>query len=436
MASPRAGPGLSRILIASQPIAGHVLPLLPIAQELVRRGHAVRWYTGRKYAARVVATGAEFVPFVHARDFDDADFGATFPGRNHRRGLRQLQYDVRQIFVGGIEGNMHDLREIGRGWPADAVLADQTLVAALLYAEAGGPPCALLGVLPLGIQSRDTAPFGLGLPPSGTPVGRVRNRALHWLTQRVVFGAASRDLAAACGRMGLRPRPFALPTSPHLMLQPTVPAFEYPQSDLPPTLHFIGPITPSNAAQARLPAWWPEVLESQRPVVLVTQGTLATDPRELIWPTLRALETADVLVIAAGMAGLDDLPANARAAAFVPFAALLPHVSVYVTNGGYGGVQSALAHGVPVVAAGGSEDKTEVAGRVAHAGVGINLRTARPTPERLRRAVLNLLGDSPQRRRAHELSAEMRLHDAPNEAATLVEQLARTGRAVKRTVTP
>ncbi|GGO25177.1 glycosyltransferase [Deinococcus humi] len=425
-----------RILIASQPITGHVLPLLPIARELVRRGHALSWYTGSGYAAQVEAVGAEFLPFVHARDFDDADLGATFPERNRHRGLRQLQHDVQQIFVGGIEGNMHDLREIHRAWPADAVLADQTLVAALLHAESGGPPCALLGVLPLGIQSRDTAPFGLGLPPSATVAGRVRNRALHWLTQQVVFGAASRDLSAACRRMGVRERPFALPPSPHLMLQPTVPAFEYPQSDLPRSLHFIGPITPPSPLQVNLPAWWPDLLESPRPVVLVTQGTLATNRNELIVPAVRALENEDVLVIVAGAAGLDPLPINARAAAFIPFAALLPHVSVYVTNGGYGGVQSALAHGVPVVVAGSTEDKSEVGGRVAHAGVGLNLRTARPAPERLRRAVLELLGDSPQRRRAQAMGAEMRRHDAPSEAATLVAELARTGRAIERKLSP
>ena len=71
---------------------------------------------------------------------------------------------------------------------------------------------------------------------------------------------------------------------------------------------------------------------------------------------------------------------------FLPFAALLPHVAVYVSNGGYGGVQQALAHGVPVAVAGTTEDKAEVAGRVEYAGVGLNLRSHSPTPERLRRA--------------------------------------------------
>ena len=39
-----------------------------------------------------------------------------------------------------------------------------------------------------------------------------------------------------------------------------------------------------------------------------------------------------------------------------------------VTNGGYGGVQQALANGVPLVVAGDSEDKPEVAARVAVVG--------------------------------------------------------------------
>jgi UDP:flavonoid glycosyltransferase YjiC (YdhE family) len=38
-----------------------------------------------------------------------------------------------------------------------------------------------------------------------------------------------------------------------------------------------------------------------------------------------------------------------------------------VTNGGYGGVQMALAHAVPLVVAGAKEDKPEVAGRVGAA---------------------------------------------------------------------
>ncbi len=48
---------------------------------------------------------------------------------------------------------------------------------------------------------------------------------------------------------------------------------------------------------------------------------------------------------------------------FIPFDRLLPQVDVFVANGGYGGVQLALSHGVPIVGAGRTEDKIEVNAR-------------------------------------------------------------------------
>lgn len=426
---------MSRILIASQPIAGHLMPLLPIAAELVRRGHDLRWYIGAKYAGRAQRLGVPVEPYVQARDYDDAHFGATFSGRDELKGLRQIQFDIRHIFVGQIEAQLRDLQAIQTRWPADVVLAEQTLIAALLQEELGGPPCALLGILPLGIQSRDTAPFGLGLMPDSSVAGQWRNRALHWAAQNLIFGAASRELEALCRRVGARPRKMSLPVAPSLMLQATVAGFEYPQRDLPRQLHFIGPITPPLPARPTLPPWWSELLAERRPVVLVTQGTLATDPRELILPTLRALGGEPVLVIAAGVsdpAALGDLPANARVAGFVPFPLLLPYVSVFVTNGGYGGVQQALSHGLPLVVAGDSEDKAEVANRVQHAGVGFNLRTRRPSPGQLRAAVRALLAGGPLRERAASLGQELRGQDAVNTAATLVERLVSEGGPVER----
>jgi UDP:flavonoid glycosyltransferase YjiC (YdhE family) len=71
-----------------------------------------------------------------------------------------------------------------------------------------------------------------------------------------------------------------------------------------------------------------------------------------------------------------------------PYDELLPRTSVYVTNGGYGGVQYALRYGVPIVATGDKEDKPEVGARVAWSGVGRRIRTERPTPVALRRDIL------------------------------------------------
>src|SRR3984957_18732 len=151
----------------------------------------------------------------------------------------------------------------------------------------------------------------------------------------------------------------------------------------------------ATASPAPLPDWWDD-LDGTRPVVHVTQGTVANvDYEQAIAPTLRALADEDVLVVVAtGGRPLDTLPAlpaNARAATYLPYDELLPRTDVFVTNGGYGGVLWVFRHGLPIVATGGKEDKPEVGARVAWSGVGRIIRTERPTPSALRRDILAVL---------------------------------------------
>ena len=134
-------------------------------------------------------------------------------------------------------------------------------------------------------------------------------------------------------------------------------------------------------------------------MVHVTQGTLDNaDLGRLLVPAMAAMASDDVLVVAT-TGGPDPeplrrgLPDNVRLERFVPHDRLLPLVDVMVTNGGYGGVQQALAHGVPLVVAGDSEDKPEVAARVRWSGAGIDLRTGKPHPGTIARSVRQVLTD-------------------------------------------
>ncbi|MGF0315817.1 glycosyltransferase [Nocardia fluminea] len=172
-------------------------------------------------------------------------------------------------------------------------------------------------------------------------------------------------------------------------------------------VRFAGPVIAST--DRALPSWWDE-LDTSRPVVLVTQGTIANQNfDELVEPTIEALATEDVLVVVTTggrpIEQLGELPDNVRAAQFLPYDQLFPRLDLLVTNGGYGGVQYALAHGVPIVIAGDTEDKPEVAARVSWSGSGINLRTGRPRATAVRRAVPKALA-SPRYREASAVLAE------------------------------
>jgi hypothetical protein len=125
-----------------------------------------------------------------------------------------------------------------------------------------------------------------------------------------------------------------------------------------------------------------------------------------------------------GTRGERGEPAGVHVLPFVPFTELLPQVDVLVTNGGYGGVQTALAHGVPLVAAGLTEDRMEVSARVTWSGVGVALRTGHPRPQQVRDGVTTVLGDPRFRSRARELQEAYRGYGGPRRAAAAAPEVA------------
>ena len=74
--------------------------------------------------------------------------------------------------------------------------------------------------------------------------------------------------------------------------------------------------------------------------------------------------------------------------------------------GGLGGVQNALAHGIPLIIAGVTEDKMEVAARVENTGAGINLRKQRPSVAEIKNAVNCILQNPEFKQKAGEMQAD------------------------------
>ena len=431
---------MARILIGSMPLTGHVNPGLPIARKLIERGNEVWWYTGQNYQKKVEATGATFLPMKAGYDFDDTDLDGAFPGRNEKKGLAQLKFDIKSVFVDSVPGYVQDMESIISEIKPDVLLMDNGFAAGTVIFARTGVPWATYGIMPLGVSSRDTAPTGLGLLPDSSPLGRLRNRALRFLFNKVIFrdvNAYANQVLMGLGMPSASTGVFDI-MSPFLYMQPTHESFEYARSDLPAQVHFIGPFLPSASPDFVAPAWWAEMVNSQRPVVHVTQGTVATEAEQLLVPTINALANEDVLVVVTTggkpveTLNMLNLPANVRVESFIPHYHLLPYVDVMVTNGGYGGVQIALANGVPLVVAGATEDKPEVAQRVAWSKTGINLKTGTPTVEQVRSAVKTILADPTYNTNAQALAANMKKLDAPVAASMLVERLAQTQQPVLR----
>ncbi len=426
-----------RILIGTSPLAGHINPLTSLAQSLLAAGHEVLWYTGHSFEAKISTLGATFLPYQQAVEFDMEDIEARFPERAQYKGLELLKFDLRKTFLGNLEGQAADLLAICDTHQPDVFLCDFGFMGAVVVKYRLQLPVVVCNISALPLSSSNTAPFGFGLPPSNSFVGQLRNHFLYWLLQSVVMADLQREFNARLTAMGLPVLDCfffdAAVHVPDLVLQLTTPLFEYPRPNLPDTLHFIGPILPVFPLSYDQPDWWPD-LETERSVVLVTQGTLATNPRQLILPAIQALANQDMLVVVTTanrpVSELGELPPNVRVEPFIPYDRLLPHVDLLITNGGYGTVQMALAHGVPMVAAGKTEDKAEVCARIAWARVGINLKTNSPRAEQIQRTVLQVLNTPTYRQNAQHLGDDFARYDAPQRAVALIEQLVE-GRKVK-----
>ncbi|GGJ22332.1 glycosyltransferase [Deinococcus roseus] len=421
---------MTRFLVATMPIPGHIAPFAPVVRALIARGHQVAWYGSRFHQDKIEATGATFYPIQNALDFGDSDYNKHFPERTRYSGLKQVVFDFKHLFVGSAEGQVKDLRHVISDFKAEVLLSDPAVVAGLVLGNEGFPH-AMLDISVLSFESKDLAAFGLGLLPDSSFFGRIRNKITYWMVDHVVFREVNQAYRNIAQKNGWQYAPFRPTPSRYLTLQPTTPEFEYPVSDLPDTVHFIGPLLPDRPRAFTPPIWWNEVVNKTRPVVLVTQGTIATHADELIQPTLEGLASEDVLVIATtgGPSLSFPVPQNARVEAFVPFTELMPHVDVFVTNGGYGGITIALANGVPVVSAGTTEDKMEVSNRVQFSGVGLNLKTNRPRPEQVRQAIQQVLQGS-YGQQAKKIQKAFAATRSAETAVELLEELARTGKPV------
>jgi len=420
---------MARFLINISPYPGHIAPSTPIVRKLIERGHEVVWITGRQYREKVKATGARFHPLPKQSDPNGMEVYDFYPELRELKGLAQIKFWIKHVCLDACSRDIEAIDTILRGFPADVLVGDPMAFALAFRSQMGGPPNACISLLPLSLPSRDTAPWGLGFLPGNNLTTKTRNRLLNFLTYRVLLRELTAYTNNVRRELGLKPLDGpcfeGMWKIPSLIIHISTPAFEYPRSDQSEHLHFIGPILPEPNRAFELPDWWSDLNDSQ-PVVLVNQGTLATNLDDLIVPTIAGLEDQQVLVVAVPVkeGQLGELPANVRAEPFIPFGHLLPHVDVMVTNGGYGGTQLALAQGIPLVVAGEAEDKMEVAARVEWAGAGINLRKQRPSPEKVRDAVKEVLVNPVYRENAKRIQSDFAKYDAPTRAAELLEALA------------
>ena len=426
-----------KILMAATPASGHLNPVLTIGSMLKRRGDDVIVLTSTSFAAAVHAAGLRFAPLPPAADIDLRNVPELFPERESvPAGPRRLAFDFQHIFIDRMAAQADALRAIIDIEHPGVIVADSLFCGTaplFLAPRPGDPPIVSCGITFLWLDRPDGLPAGLGLSPTTGDPDSAHHRQVTADFDAAFTGPVQAYANSKLSELGLPRLGMSFTSSrvllAHAYLQLCGPKFEYDFGPLAGHIHFVGALPPPEGEKT-LPAWWSD-LDGAKPVVLVTQGTVANyDLTQLLEPTLQALAAQDDILVLATTGGRPieaistTIPPNARVERYLPFDRLLPKVSVLVTNGGYGTVSLALGRGIPVIAAGLTEDKAEIAARVAWSGAGMDLRSNAPSPAAIKDAVEDIIGHPSYRANAQAIARELQSFDTEARILAIIDSLA------------
>ncbi|MDE9544688.1 glycosyltransferase [Xenorhabdus bovienii] len=421
---------MARIVLAAIATPGHVFPICSIAKHLIGQGHEATIFTGSIFRQQAEALGASFVAFDQQVDVDYRNLEERFPERGqHPPGNHQMTHALKQFFAGPIPVLYRQLEQLVAG--ADLLIVDNTFYAVLPLLQKPAHdriPVIAIGVTPLSWSTRDTIFWGPRIPPELLPADLMREQLVDEETGQLigqVRDAFNTALLEVASPPLTQDHNDVVVSRADRFLQLATKSFEFPRDDLPETVDFIGALG-VEVQDDKTQLEWPD---ESLPLVLVTQGTLANvDLSQLLLPTLRALATLPVRVLAitAGrpveMLG-EEIPDNARVVEYLNFEHWLPRSAIFITNGGYGSLNAAIRHGVPLVVAGTGDGKLEAVARVIWSRCGISLNTDTPSEKQLYQAVTRILSSPEWHYQSQRIKADYDAHNALESITRHVNEL-------------
>lgn len=437
-----------KILFASQAVEGHFNPMTGVAVRLRERGHDVGWYTGPVFEDKLRTLEVQHFPFRRAIEHRADNLNELYPERARLKGPRAIGFDGEKIFASNISNFFEDIRELHGDFPFDVAVVDSSMFIQRLVSRLMQTPVVTFVAIPNMESDPMVPPLFFGFKPPRNLAEKTAQAAAGLLSDKVILRPASQSYRRQHAVYGQEvPRRGRLTDEPYrcaaAVIQTGPESLDFPRRHVNPKVHYVGALLPYRVPEAVRPG-----TEGARPAeaaeaapgedgewsrsypatMVVTQGTVDNiDQGKLIVPALEAVKDMDALVIVAtGGRGTEELKArypqpNIIVRDYVDFAKVFEFTDVFISNGGFGGVQLSLSKGVPLVVSGINEGKSDVNARVEYAGVGISLRTEAPRPCDIARAVAVVLGDPAWKRRAAQMREQFDLADPAEAAAAVVE---------------
>jgi MGT family glycosyltransferase len=391
---------VKHIAFCNIPAIGHVNPTLPVAAELVARGHRVTYASVDRRAASIEATGARVLRYDTTRP---AESDPTMV-------LPDSSVYLAQAMLNFVEEAAFTLPQLDAAFatdPPDLVLYDRLSFAGRIYALRHGLPSVRMW--PMLISGEHWSLFDLAPLDATHPlvVGYRQKLAalLDWYGVDVTVDDFL-DRPAPDVDLAFFPR-----------------RFQYHGDRFGDRYAFVGPCLRSTDAAS---GWVPPA--AGRPVLLVSLGSIYNNHPEFYRSCAAAFAGSPWhVVLAVGeridLAALEPLPANVEVHRVVPQLEVLASATVFLCHAGMGGLMEAMQAGVPVVTVPQTIEQESNAVRVEQLGLGVRLDPRGLTPQVLRAAVDRVVADPSFAGQVASLRRQIAAAGGAARAADVVEAL-------------
>jgi zeaxanthin glucosyltransferase len=374
---------------------GHINPSLALAAGLIDRGIEVIDFNILDNAGAIENAGVQFVPFgQEVMNFGYlAEVGRTIASLS---GEQSLQYFGQRMALLELTA-LGELPKLINSLGIDALIIDQLFPGGSTIAEHLDLPFVSLANALLINEEDSVPPPTLPWPYDSSPAASERNK-LGWAGTRKIFQPLLEITNKQRYAWDLAPHSDFLQDGLSSLLQlAQLPAsFDFPRSSAPANLHYVGAL---RHKRARRDPPFPWDWLNGKPLIYASLGTLQNGLPWIYRSIVEAAKNLDAqIVLSLGGAKenftFEDVPANVLVVDYAPQEAVLDRASLCITHAGLNTVVDCLARGVPMVAIPIASEQPGNAARIVWTGTGKMVPLDQLTPECLRMAVQDTMGET------------------------------------------
>lgn len=419
-----------RIVLSNIGTFGDTNPLIALALELKRRGHAPVMALPEVYRPKIEPLGLEFRAIRPDIDPTNNVLVEMVYDIKHgtEHGLRDFLFpSLRQTFDDFLDA-------VSKPSRADLMLLGELNYAGPLVAEKTGIAWASYVLAPLSFFSAFDPPV---LPPypklakadKKVPgFGRVIKRVARFASRKwpEPIYALRQELGLPRGENPL----FDAKHSPNLVLALFSRVLGVEQKDWPPNTLIAGfAYYDADAGNAKLPPQLEKFIASGEPPVVFTLGSAAVlaagDFYEVSAKAAMELGVRAVLLIGTDPRNkpTTNLPDTICVAEYAPYSALFSSAKLVVHQGGVGTTAQCLRAGKPMLIMPYSHDQPDNARRMKRLGVARAIQKTSYTPKKVTRTLRKMLEDPKLAENAAKIAVQLRSEDGVKTACNALEAL-------------